>query len=54
MIPDFGKLDHGEIIPVGYWRVNCHMIFDIKMEDLRCKAGLVAVVHVIEPPETIA
>ena len=29
------------------------MIFDFKMEDLRCKARLVAGGHVTEPPETI-
>ena len=53
MIPDFKKLEIGDIIPIGYQKVNCHMIFGFKMEYFRRKARLVAGGHVTEPPETI-
>ena len=52
--PTFRNLDNGEIMTIGYHRVNCHMIFDVKMEDFQRKAGLVAGGHVKEPPTTIA
>ena len=51
--PDFRKLDNGEIFPIGYQRVNCHMIFDVEMEEFRKKARLVVVGHVTDPPATI-
>ena len=51
--PTFKKLEDGEIVPIGYQRVNCHMIFDIKTEDLRWTTRLVAGGHVTEPPSTI-
>ena len=35
VIPAFRKLDNGEIVPIGYQRVNCDIIFDVNMEDLR-------------------
>ena len=44
--PAFKKLDNGKIIPIGYQQVNCHMIFDVKMEDFRRKDRLVAGGHV--------
>ena len=53
MSPAFNKLDDGEIGPIGYQRLNCHIIFDIKMEDFRYKARLVAGGHMTEPPATI-
>jgi hypothetical protein len=28
----------GKSVPIGYQKIPCHMIFDIKMEDFRCKA----------------
>ena len=40
-------------MPIGYQRVNCHIIFDVKMEDSRHKGGLVTGVHVTEPPYNI-
>ena len=49
----FRKLDNGEIVPIGFQRVNCHMIFDVKMKDFRRKARLVVGGHVTEPPATI-
>ena len=51
--PASRKLDNGEIVLRGYDRVNFHMIFDVKMEDFRCKSRLVAGGHVIDPPSTI-
>ena len=49
----FKKLESGDILPIGYQRVNFHMIFDFKMEYSRRKARLVAGRHMTEPPETI-
>ena len=40
-------------MPIEYQRVNCHIIFDIKMEDLRRKVRLVAGGHVKNPQATI-
>ena len=40
-------------MPILYQRVNFHMIFDVKMEDLRRKARLVAGGHETDPPSTI-
>ena len=53
MIPAFRKLDNGEILLIGYQRVNCHMIFDFKMEYFCCKASLLSGRHMIEHPSTI-
>ncbi len=39
-------------IPVGYKKIPCHMIFDIKMDGTR-KARLVAGGHVTDPPTSI-
>ena len=39
--------------PVGYQYVKCHMIFDVKMEDFRRKARLVAGGHMTEAPPTM-
>ena len=52
-IPSFNKLEKGEIVPIGYHRVNYHNIFGVKMEYFRRKARLVAVVHVTEPTDAI-
>jgi hypothetical protein len=38
---------------VGYQRIRCHMIFDIKMDDLTRKARFVAGGHTTETPESI-
>ena len=53
VIPAFRKLDNGEIVMIGYHRVNFHMVFDVKMGDFRRKAKLVAGGHMAEPPATI-
>ena len=44
--PAFRKLKNGDILPIGYQRVNFHMIFDVKMEDSWRKVILVAGGHV--------
>ena len=43
----------GKVIPIGYQQIRCHMIFDIKQEDFRCKACVVAGGHTTEVPATI-
>ena len=49
----FNVLPDGEDPPPGYQFVRCHMIFDIKMEDFRRKARLVAGGHMTDAPPTI-
>ena len=53
MSPTFKKLDNVVIVPIGYQRVNCHTIFEVKINSFRCKSRLVVGVHVTEPPATI-
>ena len=53
MIPDLTKLDNREIVPIGYQRVNCNIIFYVKTEDFRRKARLVAGGYVTELTYTI-
>ena len=43
----------GETIPIGYQKIRCHLFFDIKQEDFRCKTRLVAGGHTTEAPATI-
>jgi hypothetical protein len=41
-------------IPVGYQKIRCHMIFDIKLgENFRCKARFVAGGHTTETPASL-
>ena len=43
-----------EAIPPGYQKVNCHMIFNVKMgENFRRKARMVAGGHTTEAPATL-
>jgi hypothetical protein len=49
----FKILLDGQSTPIGYQKISCHMIFDIKMEDFRRKARLVAGRHWTEAPTTI-
>ena len=49
----FKTLENGEHVPIGYQRINCHMIFDVKMEDFRRKARLVAGGHTTKVPACI-
>ena len=39
---DFDIMTDGEHVLNGYNQIHCHMIFNMKMEDLRCKVRLVA------------
>ena len=49
----FYILNKDEKTAVGSQFMRCHMIFDIKMEDIRCKARLVAGEHMTEASETL-
>ena len=48
----FCILDNGEEKPVGYEHINCHLIFDVKM-DFGRKARFVAGGHTTKPPKEI-
>jgi len=48
----FKILANGDKVPIGFQRMRCHMIFDIKMEDLRRKLRLVAGGHMTDAPAT--
>jgi hypothetical protein len=50
----FNILPDGHSAPIGYQKIPCHMIFDVKLEDFRQKARLVAGGHRTEAPATIA
>jgi hypothetical protein len=49
----FKILLDGQSAPIGYQKIPCHMIFDIKMEDFQKKARLVAGGHMTKAPATI-
>ncbi len=49
----FNILPDGRSVPIGYQKIPCHMIFDVKMEDFRQKAQLVAGGHQTQAPATI-
>jgi hypothetical protein len=49
----FKILLDGQSVPIGYQKIPCHMIFDIKMEDFRCKARLVAGGHMTKATGSI-
>jgi hypothetical protein len=36
-----------------YQEIHCHMIFDVKMEDFRCKARFAAGGHITDTPHTM-
>ena len=38
----FDIIPDGERVPNGYQKIRCHVIFDVKIEDFRCKARLVS------------
>jgi hypothetical protein len=42
-----------KVITIGHQHIRCHMIFDVKREDFRPKARLVAGGHTIAAPATI-
>ena len=47
----FDILKDGDRAPIGHKQINCHLIYDIKMEDFRHKALLVAGGHMTENPK---
>jgi hypothetical protein len=49
----FNILPDGGSAPIGYQKIPCHMVFDVKMEDFRQKARLVAGGHLTKAPATI-
>ena len=49
----FEVLQDGESVPTGHQFVQCHMVFDVKMEDFRHKATLVAGGHMTKALATI-
>ena len=49
----FNILVDGGSAPISYQKIPCHMIFDVKMEDFRQKASLVAGGHLNKAPATI-
>ena len=51
VIVAFDILKDGDRAPIGHKQINCHLIFDVKMEDFRRKSRLVAGRHMIETPK---
>jgi hypothetical protein len=49
----FKTLLDGQSVPIGFQKIPCHMIFDVKMEDFHRKARLVAGGHRTEASATI-
>ena len=49
----FKILDDGEFAPRDHQFVKCHIIFDVKMEDFRRKARLVAGGHMTTAPSSV-
>jgi hypothetical protein len=49
----FNILPDRHSVPIGYQKIPCHMIFDVKMEDFRQKTRLVAGGHRTKAPATI-
>ncbi|KAL7477382.1 hypothetical protein ACHAW6_003191 [Cyclotella cf. meneghiniana] len=49
----FDVLADGIIPPSNHQYMGCHMIFDVKMEDFCCKAGLVVGGHMAKSPATL-
>ena len=47
----FDILKDGDRAPIGHKQINCHLIYDVKMEDFRRKAQLVASGHMTETPK---
>ena len=52
VMPAFNFLEEGDKIPIGYQKINLHMIFDVKM-DFKRKARLVAGGHPTETPTSL-
>ena len=50
---DFGIKEEGYTPPPGHQSIKYYMIFDVKMEDLRCKARMFAGGHMTDAPPMI-
>ena len=50
----FDILKGGDRAPIGHKQINCHLIYDVKMEDFRRKTRLVAGGHMTETPKCMA
>ena len=46
----FDVLEDGKDAPIGYQFINCHMVFDIKLDGFKRKCQLVAGGHVTDTP----
>jgi hypothetical protein len=46
----FRTLDNDKAIPPTYQKIQCHMVWDVKMEDFSRKARFVAGGHMTETP----
>ena len=53
IIVAFEILHNGKKAPICSQFVQCHMVFNIKMKDFRCRSRLVAVGHITKAPATI-
>ena len=49
----FAVLPDGKSVSIGHQFVQCSMVFNIKIEDFRCKARLVTEGHMTKAPATI-
>jgi hypothetical protein len=49
----FKILNGEESVPPAYQEIRCHMIFDVKMEDLRCKARCVTGSYTTDTPHAM-
>ena len=47
----FDIMKDGDRAPIGHKQTNCHLLYDVKMEDFRSKARLVAGEHMTETPK---
>ena len=47
----FDILKNGDRAPIGHKQINCHLIYDVKMQDFSRKTQLVARGHMIETPK---
>ena len=47
----FDILKDEDRAPIGHKQINCHLIYDVNMEDFRRKALLVAGEHMTETPK---
>ena len=45
---EFEVLPDWKSVPIGHQFMQCHMVFDVKMKDFRCKARLVAGGHMAD------